>query len=146
MFIKNSFNKAGFSLIECLVSLAVLMSCLLLFQPALRVLIQVKEKYTHQTELEFQVGKIQLENTIKELVLIRCEESKLVFEDRRRSDEIDRITIEHYQQMIRKKPGHHPLMLSVKSVKFYEFDEAIEVEVIMIDEEKYVFLLFPPKE
>ncbi|MDT2746478.1 competence type IV pilus minor pilin ComGF [Vagococcus fluvialis] len=139
----------GFTLIECLVSLVILMSVMLFLQPFLTTLIKVEEKIKTSDYLELQIGKIQLEIETSGMEFDKIDNNRLLYQF---YDEVEKevvtVIFEKYQNMIRKttsRTGHQPIITGIKSVLFTGDDELIRMEVVTLEEERYSYFLFPKK-
>lgn len=142
-------GNQGFTLIECLVSLVLLMSVLLFLQPFLTSLIKVEEKIKTSDYLELQIGKIQMEIETSGMEFEKIENNRLMY---RYDDEVEKeeviVIFEKYQNMIRKttsRAGHQPIITGIKSVIFTGDAELIQMEVTTLEEERYSYFLFPEK-
>lgn len=142
-------NNKGFTLIECLVSLVILMSLMLFLKPFLISISRTQERIKKSDYLELQIGKIQLEQETKGTEFQKIENNKLIyrFYDEQEHKYVD-VIYEQYQNMIRKttnRAGHQPLITGIKSVVFTGDEELVQMEVITLEEEKHVYFLFPSR-
>lgn len=131
----------GFTLIECLISLVVLMGLLIFLHPFLTMIQAVDKHITKDNYLELSIGKIQMENEIATAKYAKIENNKLYYE----KENEETIIFEQYKQMIRKtskKSGHQPIVMGIENVEFFEVDDLVKMEVTTLEGEIYSYFLF----
>ncbi|MEG0285854.1 MULTISPECIES: competence type IV pilus minor pilin ComGF [Vagococcus] len=135
----------GFTLLEALLALVVLMSLLLFLQPFLNSFMTMEEHLKESNYLEVQIGKIQMENEMEELEFEKIRHNKLVFSELQEKEKVE-VIFEQYEKMIRKttsKTGHQPIMTEVKKVNFLGDGDMIQMEVTTLEEKRYTYFFFP---
>lgn len=134
----------GFTLIECLISLVVLMGLLIFLHPFLSMIQGVDNHIKKDNYMELLIGKIQMESEIKEAKFQKIEDNKLYYKKENKENK-ETIIFENYQQMIRKtssQNGHQPIVMGIKQVIFSEEKELVKMEVTTLEGETYTYFLF----
>nr|WP_306298133.1 competence type IV pilus minor pilin ComGF [Vagococcus fluvialis] len=137
----KEIDYQGFTLIECLISLVVLMGLLLFLQPFLVTLTRIENHLKKNDYLELQIGKIQMEKEMMSTSFIKVDENKIYYNGKDR----ETIIFEQYNQMIRKTSsihGHQPIITGIKEVLFTDEDGWIRMEVTTLEEENYCYFFF----
>lgn len=131
----NKQNYQGFTLLEALVALLVLLLICSFFIGLIRGAERIADDDRAKKHMEWHLFLNQLTHELSNLTLVEVRADRLRLLEKNAKNEINRTTIEHYSdgQMIRKatNEGHHPLLLNVKRVEFNE----VETGVIQIDVE-----------
>ncbi|WP_255521642.1 ComGF family competence protein [Candidatus Vagococcus giribetii] len=118
------------------------MGLLIFLEPFLKSMTRVESTIKKSDYLEVQIGKIQLDLERRGLVFSEIKGNQLIY----KNDKGENVTFEFYQNMIRKRvsgEGHQPIMTGVKSVRYQEINEVIEMEVTTLEKETYCYFLFP---
>lgn len=105
---------------------------------------QINRLWEYQEDasyLEIQIGKRQLENEIETLTLVEVKPAALVYKKVVDGKADERIIFDMYEDKLRKKPGFQPIIVGLKSVSFIEFDSLIEMTLITLQGEEYVYFL-----
>ncbi|MGX7023980.1 competence type IV pilus minor pilin ComGF [Vagococcus hydrophili] len=134
-------ENQGFTLIECLISLVILMGLLLFLNPFLVTITRMENHIKNDDYLELQIGKIQMEKEMMSTSFIKVEENKVYYDGK----DNETIIFEQYKQMIRKTSsvhGHQPIITGVKDVQFIDEIGWIKMEVITLGEESYCYFFF----
>ncbi len=86
----------------------------------------------------YQTGYIQLTAECAGYQLVSVDKTALTVKS-----EKDTYTIGLYKQMIRKgPPGHQPLMMDVRTVTFYRYQDAVKMDVRMLDGQTFTNYLY----
>ncbi|MEG2254960.1 MAG: ComGF family competence protein [Vagococcus sp.] len=115
------------------------MGLLIFLEPFLKSMTRVESTIKKS---EVQIGKIQLDLERRGLVFSEIKGNQLIY----KNDKGEAVTFDFYQNMIRKRvsgEGHQPIMTGVKSVRYQEINEVIEMEVTTLEKETYRYFLFP---
>lgn len=135
----TSGNKnLGFTLLESLMSLFILSLLLLFITPFIKMMVSMDERAKNDTYVELQIGMIQLEKEMSSMTFIEVKNNKLVFLDDS-GENPEKYKFEHYKNMIRKTPGHQPIIMGVQTVKFSEVDQNIRMSIKMTDGRRYTY-------
>lgn len=129
----NSRNYQGFTLLESVVALFVLLLMCHFFLLLVRTIKTIANPQPSQTEIEWQTFLIQTENETSQLNLMEVNPTKLVLKKTMVDGNIEWTRLEKYKNMIRKSTnnGHQPLLLHVNSVEFIEVrKKLVEVHVV----------------
>lgn len=141
---------AGFTLLEAVLALSVMMSILLFITPLFKQIHVFQSRSKEQAYMELQIGKEQLQYEIDHLYFVAAHPTWLEFRNQKPKDASrdnnEVVRIEKYGKMIRKTPGHHPIIMNVKKVFFEEIEGVIRMELKTTDEEDYVYFLRTRKE
>ncbi|MGX6978829.1 competence type IV pilus minor pilin ComGF [Vagococcus elongatus] len=137
----NKQNYQGFTLLEALVALLVLLLTCSFFVGLIRGTQQLIHDDGAQNHMEWHLFLNQLTHELTNLTLVEVGEDYLKLIEKGPKNEIYRTTIELYyrRQMIRKSTngGHQPLLLHVRKAKFKEVATGvIEINVELLDGEK----------
>lgn len=131
-------NNRGFTLLESLISLFILSLLLLYITPFIKMMVSMDERAKNDTYVELQIGKIQLEREMSALAFVEVKNNKLVFLDDS-GEHPEKYKFEHYKNMIRKTPGHQPIIMGVQTVRFAEVNQNIRMSIKMTDGRRYTY-------
>jgi competence protein ComGF len=123
---KNSY--LGFTLMECLLALYLLMVICLLFSALIKNTAAVTNRLKNTKEKEWQVFLIQLENELKNCRYETTQENKMIF---RNSKKNTPVWIEFKLGKIVKveNGGYQPLLTEVKQAQFTKRKEMVIIDV-----------------
>lgn len=136
----------GFTLIETIISLGILLSVSCLLLPMLQINQQTHQKMEETSRQDWYVFMIQITNLVENYQLLEVESTKLSFYDEHGITTKHPI-IEYYDKrhLIRKtskKGGYEPLLMNVKKVQFQNEGNYVRIEVEFLNDEKYQGFLF----
>lgn len=128
-------NKAAFTLIECLISLAILSAVLLSISLLITQTTKVEQYLQRKDQKEWLIFLAQFEEEIKK-------GKNVVIKDNRIYYEIEKKTylFEQYHALIRKREvsgGHQPVLTQVKHWEVRDSTAAITFLIEFINGEKY---------
>ncbi|AQP53685.1 hypothetical protein CBF34_10805 [Vagococcus penaei] len=141
-------NNQGFTLIECLIALLVLISLLLFISPLIKQLPKLNNRVNAQANIDYRLGKVQLQRLIQSMPLIDVDQKYLKFRKAKQgADFYEEVTISLYPKShsLRRTPGHHVIMTNVKTITFSEEDQIVRVELETCENQKEVFFLYCEK-
>ena len=133
---KMRTKHKGFTLIECLLSLMILSSLLLLFS-ALINNIAVTTRYLKYTEeKEWQIFLIQIENELTDCTYESTTSNKITLKNKKNNHTV---LIENKLQKIVKvdNGGFHPLLINIKQALFSDKGNYIKMEVTFMNNRSY---------
>ncbi|WP_276330750.1 competence type IV pilus minor pilin ComGF [Vagococcus bubulae] len=133
--------NGGFTLLECLIALSLMTGLLLFLTPFIKQVNRLWEYQEDASYLEVQIGKRQLEHEIEALTLLEVKPAALVYKKVVDGKADERIVFDMYEDKLRKKPGFQPIIVGLKSVSFIEFDSLIEMTLVTLEGEEYVYFL-----
>ena len=105
---------------------------------------QINQLWTYQENasyLEIHIGKRQLEHEIESLTLLEVKPTELVYKKAVDGKADERIIFDMYEDKLRKKPGFQPIIVGLKSATFVELDSLIEMTLVTLQGERYVYFL-----
>ncbi|ARD46808.1 hypothetical protein SporoP37_00595 [Sporosarcina sp. P37] len=128
----KGLNDKGFSLVESIIHL--LIFSVIIQMTVLFFYWQAPVEKVYQEELlgEWELFSLELQELLKEVESI-TEPTKTSFAFR---TERGRITIQHYDKMLRKLvdgAGHVPLLMNVKNCNFTVLDDQLHIVVVMLN-------------
>jgi len=132
-------SNQGFTLLECLIALAITMGLLIFTTPFVKEINKWWQFQEDASYIELQIGKKQLEHEISELEFVEVKKNKLVYQ--RTTADKEKVIFELYEGMLRKSPGFQPIITNIKEVYFIEHHQFIEMVITTIKEEDYVYFL-----
>lgn len=128
-------------MLECLIALSLIAGLLLFLTPFIK---QINQLWTYQENasyLEIHIGKRQLEHEIESLTLLEVKPTELVYKKAVDGKADERIIFDMYEDKLRKKPGFQPIIVGLRSATFVELDSLIEMTLITLQGERYVYFL-----
>lgn len=128
-------------MLECLIALSLMTGLLLFLTPFIK---QINQLWTYQENasyLEIHIGKRQLEHEIESLTLLEVKPTELVYKKAVDGKADEQIIFDMYEDKLRKKPGFQPIIVGLKSATFVELDSLIEMTLITLQGERYVYFL-----
>lgn len=128
-------------MLECLIALSLMTGLLLFLTPFIK---QINQLWTYQENasyLEIHIGKRQLEHEIESLTLLEVKPTELVYKKAVDGKADERIIFDMYEDKLRKKPGFQPIIVGLKSATFVELDSLIEMTLVTLQGERYVYFL-----
>lgn len=126
--------NGGFTLIECLVALVVMMGAMLFIAPLLKNVSRIEECYHQKAYIEMQIGKQQLAYETKELEFISANDKGLTYKQK-----TETVMFNQYKTIIRKQPGFQPIITDVKKSSFEEKAGVIRMYIQTVEGEEYVY-------
>ncbi|EOT26445.1 competence type IV pilus minor pilin ComGF [Enterococcus saccharolyticus] len=134
-------NYKGFTLIECLVALALFSLCLGLLPPMMVQSGKMNQLVFGRHEQEWHVFLLQLENKLSEGEFVRIKSNKLIFNKPRSvENKVYECRIEYnannQEIVIRDDGGYEPILTSVARVNFTEQAYSVTFEITFINGEK----------
>ncbi|GEK91355.1 competence type IV pilus minor pilin ComGF [Alkalibacterium kapii] len=134
-------NDKGFSLLEVIITLSVLSSCVLLLSFAISQIQTSRSLIKDERQIEWHLFINQLEYELRESETVRTTKSELTLIKTDPSDQLKKtITYNRRFSIIRRQvdsQGHQPILLEVKSIEFGLLDEKLTIEVIFQNDETY---------
>ena len=136
----------GFTLIETIISLGILLSVSCLLLPMLQINQQTHQKMEETSRQDWYVFMIQIANLVENYQLVEVEPTRLSFYDAHGTTTKYPV-IEYYDKghLIRKTSkigGHEPLLMNVKWAQFQNEGNYVKIEVEFLNDEKYQGFLF----
>lgn len=128
-------------MLECLIALSLLVGLLLFLMPFIKQINQLWAYQENASYLEIHIGKRQLEHEIESLTLLKVKPTELVYKKAVDGKANERIIFDMYEDKLRKKPGFQPIIVGLKSATFVELDSLIEMTLITLQGERYVYFL-----
>ncbi|WP_027107763.1 competence type IV pilus minor pilin ComGF [Lacticigenium naphthae] len=138
-----SNDEKGFSYLEILLSLFILLSTVHLLSLGMKQVEVIENNLFQTSQNEWHIFLNQVENIIESPISVECQSSKIVFiyPDKK-------FVLEYYrnggQQMIRKveNGGHEPYLMNVKECRFYQENSNMFLRVKLADQNSYTALLY----
>ena len=126
-------NYQGFTFIESLYGLIIVVIVLSFFQPFVRYVNLYQNQSENQSMLEWQTFSRQLEYELSKAEIISSSASMIEY----RVENKERFIIEKYNNQIRKKTltvGHQPLLLNVASWHIERIHpQQVYIEIVFLD-------------
>lgn len=125
----------GFTLIECLLALLLLSIFFSFSSLEVKYITHLEDYITQQDQKEWIIFQQQLERELADATEVSCSNSRISY---RKDGKV--FFIEKYQQMLRKTSatgGHQPLLTEIKAVSFTENRTAVQIRVIIQNEQKF---------
>lgn len=126
-------NYRGFTFIESLYGLVIIVMVLSFFHPSIRYFERYQDQSENQAMLEWQTFSRQLEYELSMSELVASSASTIEY----RIGNNERFIIEKYNNQIRKKTltvGHQPLLLNVSSWHITQIHpQQVYIEVVFLD-------------
>lgn len=148
---RNHLKKnSGFTLIETVLALFILMLIFLMLTPLLQLNHQYLEELNDTTKQDWYVFTIQLEQTIKDFELLSISETRLIFQSQNDKEEIKKPVIEYYanKKLVRKSSingGYEPMLMNVEKIKFSYEGHFVRMKVEFLNGECYEYCIFKQK-
>lgn len=148
---RNHLKKnSGFTLIETVLALFILMLIFLMLTPLLQLNHQYLEELNDTTKQDWYVFTIQLEQTIKDFELLSVSETRLIFQSENDKEEIKKPVIEYYanKKLVRKSSingGYEPMLMNVEKIKFSYEGHFVRMKVEFLNGECYEYCIFKQK-
>lgn len=148
---RNHLKKnSGFTLIETVLALFILMLIFLMLTPLLQLNHQYLEELNDTTKQDWYVFTIQLEQTIKDFELLSVSETRLIFQAENDKEEIKKPVIEYYanKKLVRKSSingGYEPMLMNVEKIKFSYEGHFVRMKVEFLNGECYEYCIFKQK-
>jgi len=134
-------SDKGFSLLEVMITLSVLSSCVLLFSFAISQIQTTRARVKDERQIEWHLFVNQLEYELSESERVTATKNKLTVEKFDPVDQVARaVTYERYFKIIRRQVGslgHQPILMEVSAVAFSLSDERLSVTVDFENGETY---------
>ncbi|MER2063318.1 MAG: competence type IV pilus minor pilin ComGF [Alkalibacterium sp.] len=131
----------GFSLLEVIITLSILSSCVLLFSFAISQIQTTRSQIKDERQIEWHLFINQLEFELNSGKKLTAGRDRITFEIYDTKEQRDRVvTYERYLRMIRRQVGslgHQPILLDVSKVEFTLLDKALTIKVEFINGETY---------
>lgn len=134
-------SDKGFTLLETIITLSILSSCVLLFSFAISQIQTTRSLIKDERQIEWHLFVNQLEYELTESENVTATKNKLTVEKVDPADQVIRaITYERYFKIIRRQVGslgHQPILLEVSAVEFSLLEEKLTIRVDFDNGEKY---------
>ena len=131
----------GFSLLEVIIALSILSSCVLLFSFALSQVQTVRKAVRDDRQIEWHLFINQLQNELHDSREVTTGKDKLTFEKvSEKNGKWESITYERYYKIIRRQvdsTGHQPMLLDVSRVAFSSTGSRLLIDVTFYNGERY---------
>lgn len=139
--IKRMNKDEGFSLLEVVVTLSILSSCVLLFSFAISQIRSTRNLIKDERQIEWHLFINQLEYELSSSEEVSASRDKITVQKYDPEDQrMKTITYERYFSMIRRQVGslgHQPILLEVAAVRFSLEEEMLSLHVDFNNGEKY---------
>lgn len=133
-------SQNGFTLLECLIALSIMMGLLIFLTPFIQQINTFWDIQQDGTYLELQIGKKQLEHEIKGLDIVDVQPNKLIY-SKMVNNQAERVIFDLYEDKLRKQPGFQPIIVGLKTVEFIEYTNVIQMTIVTVKGESYVYFL-----
>ncbi|MFO8068432.1 MAG: competence type IV pilus minor pilin ComGF, partial [Alkalibacterium sp.] len=134
-------QEQGFSLLEVIITLSIISSCVLLFSLAISQIGSTRAAVKDDRQIEWHLFVNQLEFELTGSAGVRTSRDKLVFEKFDVEDQkMKTISYERYYKIIRRQvgsKGHQPILLEVSSIAFSIFEQTLAIDVVFSNGETY---------
>lgn len=131
----------GFSLLEVIITLSILSSCVLLFSFAISQIQTTRSHIKDERQIEWHLFINQLEYELQDSRNVTTSRNKVSFDIYDPEDQrIKTVSYERYFQIIRRQVGslgHQPILLEVSSAEFSLLEETLTIQVEFNNGEEY---------
>lgn len=141
LFKRPVLDQKGFTLVEALAALFILILCISLLSFATTQYQTIRKQTFEDRQLEWHMFLNQFEYNIKGLVFVSAKPNELQFklvDGKGQLKEI--IYYERHYEVFRRRTvsgGHQPMLMKVKSINFVENHSFIEITVTFLNQETY---------
>ncbi|WP_423188791.1 competence type IV pilus minor pilin ComGF [Alkalibacterium sp. f15] len=134
-------QEQGFSLLEVIITLSIVSSCVLLFSFAISQIGSTRAAVKDDCQIEWHLFVNQLEYELTGSEGVRTSRDKLTFEKFDIEEQkMKTISYERYYKIIRRQVGslgHQPILLEVSSINFSLVEETLDIAVVFNNGESY---------
>lgn len=134
-------SDKGFSLIEVLITLGILSSCVLLLTFAISQIQTTRSLIKDERQIEWHLFINQLEHELRDSEEVYATKSELTLKKTDPKDQLKKtVTYNRHFSIIRRQVGslgHQPILMKVKSVAFHLLDEKLSIDVDFQNGETY---------
>ncbi|OJF94304.1 competence type IV pilus minor pilin ComGF [Alkalibacterium sp. 20] len=134
-------EEQGFSLLEVIITLSIVSSCVLLFSFAISQIGATRAAVKDDRQIEWHLFINQLEFELTGSEDVRTSRDKLTFERFDVEEQLVKsISYERYYKIIRRQvgsKGHQPILLEVSSINFSLVEQTLEIDVVFNNGETY---------
>ncbi|SFC14019.1 competence protein ComGF [Alkalibacterium subtropicum] len=134
-------SDKGFSLLEVILALSILSSCVLLFSFAISQIQTTRSHIKDERQIEWHLFINQLEHELIDSENVSASREQISFQKFDPvGQRIENITYERRFQIIRRQVGalgHQPILLEVLAVEFSLLEEALSIRVEFKNGEEY---------
>ncbi|SEL71650.1 competence protein ComGF [Alkalibacterium putridalgicola] len=131
----------GFSLLEVIITLSILSSCVLLFSFAISQIQTTRSQIKDERQIEWHLFINQLEYELQDSGNVTASRNKVSFDIYDPEDQrIKTVSYERYFQIIRRQVGslgHQPILLEVSAAEFSLLEETLTIQVECNNGEEY---------
>ena len=141
LFKHLAHDQKGFTLIEALAALFILVLCIALLNVVTTQYKTIRKQTFEDRQLEWHMFLNQFEYSLEGLVLVNTKPNELQFkllDDKGQFKEM--IYYEKYENLVRRRTGaggHQPMLMKVKSINFVEKKSFLEITVTFSNQETY---------
>lgn len=141
LFKNQILNQKGFTLLEALAALFILMLCISLLSFVTTQYHSIRKQTFEDRQLEWHMFLNQLDYSFEGLIFVKAKSNELQFKVLDEKGELkETIYYERYYEMVRRRTGsggHHPMLMKVKSIDFSQNDSFVEITVTFLNQETY---------
>lgn len=141
LFKRLALDQKGFTLIEALAALFILVLCIALLNVVTTQYKTIREQTFEDRQLEWHMFLNQFEYSLEGLVLVNTKPNELQFKMLDEKGQFkEMIYYEKYDNLVRRRTGsggHHPMLMKVKSINFIQKKSFLEITVTFSNQEIY---------
>lgn len=141
LFKRPVLDQKGFTLVEAVAALFILVLCISLLSFATMQYQTIRKQTFEDRQLEWHMFLNQFEYTIQGLVFVNAKPNELQFKSVDEKGQLkEMIYYERHFEVLRRQTGsggHHPMLMKVQSLNFVEKDSFIEITVTFSNQETY---------
>ncbi|MBT2731294.1 competence type IV pilus minor pilin ComGF [Carnobacterium sp. ISL-102] len=141
LFKRLTLDQRGFTLIEALAALFILVLCISLLSFATMQYQAIRKQTFEERQLEWHMFLNQFEYNIEGLVFVSAKPSELQFKLLDEKGQLkEMIYYERHFEVLRRRTGsggHHPMLMKVKAINFVQNNSFIEITVTFLNKETY---------
>lgn len=141
LFNRPDLDQKGFTLIEALAALFILVLCISLLSFATMQYKTIRKQTFEERQLEWHMFLNQFEYNIEGLVFVSAKPSELQFKLLDEKGQFkEMIYYERHFEVLRRRTGsggHQPMLMKVKSINFIQNNSFIEITVTFLNQETY---------
>ncbi|WP_035053923.1 competence type IV pilus minor pilin ComGF [Carnobacterium pleistocenium] len=141
LFKHLTLDQNGFTLIEALAALFILVLCISLLNFATTQYKTIRKQTFEERQLEWHMFLNQFEYNIEGLVFVKAKPSELQFKLLDEEGQFkEMIYYERHFEVLRRRTGsggHQPMLMKVKSLNFVQNHSFIEITVTFLNQETY---------
>lgn len=136
-----ALDQKGFTLIEALVALFILVLCIALLNVVTTQYKTIRKQTFEDRQLEWHMFLNQFEYSLEGLVLVNTKPNELQFkllDEKCQFKEM--VYYEKYDNLVRRRTGsggHHPMLMKVESINFVQKNSFLEITVTFLNQETY---------